>query len=177
MTLKPGVALVAKNMGILTVGLVTKPFACEGKARVIAAEEGILELRKYVDALIIIDSDRIFSDAPPATTSVSETFSLPNEVVYRAIKGLTDVLTHKGNIKVSFADVAELLSGAGEAVFATLSAFGEDSALQTAMEALKSLETDRESIKHTKGLLVNITGCNRKLRTSTFRKIRTGSLA
>lgn len=157
-TLTPGVALVAKNMGILTIGLVTMPFACEGKAKVIAAEDGITELRKYVDTLIVIDSDRIFSSASPTTTSVSDAFSLPNEVVYRAIKGMTDVLTHKGHIKVNFADVAELLSGAGEAVFATVSAFGEDSALQAAMEALKSLETDRESIKHTKGLLVNITG-------------------
>ncbi len=153
-----GVALVAKNMGILTLGLVTMPFACEGRDKLIAAGEGLAELRKYVDTLIVIDSDRILSSATPTTTSVSDAFSLPNEVIYRAIKGMTDLLTHKGNIKVNFADVAELLSGAGEAVFATVSAFGDDGALQAVTEALKTLETDRESIKQTHALLVNITG-------------------
>ncbi len=158
MLLTPGVALVAKNMGILTLGLVTMPFACEGRDNQIAAGEGLAELRKYVDTIIVIDSDLILSSASPTTTSVSDAFSLPNEVIYRAIKGMTDLLMHKGNIKVNFADVAELLSGAGEAVFAAVSAFGDDGALQAVTEALKTLETGRESIKQTHALLVNITG-------------------
>ncbi|MEI7823936.1 MAG: cell division protein FtsZ [Chlorobiaceae bacterium] len=156
-TLTPAVALLAKNMGILTVGLVTLPFACEGKAKVIAAAEGITELRKYVDTLIVLDSDRICSSAATGTT-VSDAFCLPYEVVHRAIKGMTDVLTHKGHIKVSFDDVAELLSDAGDAVIATASAFGDGRALQAVMEALKSLQAESESIDHAKGVLVNITG-------------------
>ena len=156
-TLTPAVALAARNLGILTIGLVTLPFACEGKAKVIAAEEGITELRKYVDTLIVLDSDRIFSSAEAGTT-VSDAFSLPNEVVYRAIKGMADILTHKGHIKVSFDDVAELMSGAGDAIIATASAYGDGSALQAVMEALRSLQADSESIEHAKGVLVNITG-------------------
>ena len=156
-TLTPAVALLAKNMGILTIGLVTLPFACEGKAKVIAAVEGITELRKYVDTLIVLDSDRICSSAATGTT-VSDAFCLPYEVVHRAIKGMTDVLTHKGHIKVSFDDVAELLSDAGDAVIATASAFGDGRALQAVMEALKSLQAESESIDHAKGVLVNITG-------------------
>ncbi len=156
-TLTPAVALAARNLGILTIGLVTLPFSCEGKAKVIAAEEGITELRKYVDTLIVIDCNRIISTAAPGTT-VSDAFSLPNEVVYRAIKGMTDVLTHKGPIKVGFDDVTELMSDAGDAVIATASAYGDDSALQAVMQALKSLQADSESIEHAKGVLVNITG-------------------
>ncbi len=156
-TLMPGVALLAKNMGILTIGLVTLPFACEGKAKLLAAEEGITELRKYVDTMIVLDSERIISTAA-AKTTVSDAFSLPYEVVYRAIKGMTNVLTHKGQIRVSFDEVAGMLSDAGDAVIATASAFGDDSALQAVTETLKSLQTDSESIKHAKGLLVNITG-------------------
>ncbi|MEI8032251.1 MAG: cell division protein FtsZ [Chlorobiaceae bacterium] len=157
-TLAPGVALVAQSMGILTVGLVTMPFPYEGKAKVMAAQEGIIELRKFVDTLIVIDSERISSGALSPDATVSDSFSIPYEVVYRAIKGLADVVTYEGDMKVNFADVAELMSGGGEAVFATASAFGEGSALKAVTEALKSLEAERESIKRTRGLLVNITG-------------------
>ena len=105
-TLTPAVALAARNLGILTIGLVILPFACEGKAKVIAAEEGITELRKYVDTLIVLDSDRIFSSAEAGTT-LSDAFSLPNEVVYRAIKGMADILTHKNHIKVEPTETGE----------------------------------------------------------------------
>ena len=107
-TAAPLIALIAGNMGILTIGLVTKPFACEGKMKAKTAEDGISELRKYIDTLILVDNEQIMSGAEENTT-VNEAFNLANEVMYRAAKGIADILNSRGHINVNFGDVSGLM--------------------------------------------------------------------
>ena len=153
----PLISLIARNMGILTIGLVTKPFNCEGKIKSKLAEDSITELRKYIDTLIIVDNEKILSSAEENTT-VNDAFNLANDVMYRAAKGIADILNNRGHINVNFGDLCGLMMGAGDAVIATAAAEGERRALRASTDAFNSLHLDGVSVKGAKGILVNITG-------------------
>ena len=156
-TAAPLIALIAGNMGILTIGLVTKPFACEGKMKAKTAEDGISELRKYIDTLILVDNEQIMSGAEENTT-VNEAFNLANEVMYRAAKGIADILNSRGHINVNFGDVSGLMTNAGDAVIGTAAASGERRALKAATDAFNNIQMEGVLVHGARGVLVNITG-------------------
>jgi cell division protein FtsZ len=156
-TAAPLIALIARNMGILTLGLVTKPFSCEGKMKAKTAEDGIAELRKYIDTLILVDNEQIMSGAEEHTT-VNEAFHMANDVIYRAAKGIADILNSRGHINVNFGDLCGLMTNAGEAVIGTAAASGERRALRASTDALNNLLLDGVLVHGAKGVLVNITG-------------------
>ncbi|NTV05818.1 MAG: cell division protein FtsZ [Chlorobiaceae bacterium] len=156
-TAAPLIALIARNMGILTLGLVTKPFTCEGKMKAKTAEDGITELRKYIDTLILVDNEQIMSGAEEHTT-VNEAFNMANDVIYRAAKGIADILNSRGHINVNFGDLCGLMTNAGEAVIGTAAASGERRALRASTDAFNNLLLGGVLVQGAKGLLVNITG-------------------
>ena len=153
----PLIALIARNMGILTLGLVTKPFHCEGKMKAKTAEAGIAELRNYIDTIILVENEKIMSGAKENTT-VKEAFNLANDVMFRTAKGIADILNSRGHINVNFGDLCGLLSGAGDAVIGTAAASGDRRALRAATDAFNNLQLDGILVKGAKGVLVNITG-------------------
>ena len=153
----PLIALIARNMGILTVGLVTKPFNCEGKMKAKTAEDGIAELRNYIDTIILVDNEKIMNGAEENTT-VKEAFNLANDVMFRTAKGIADILNSRGHINVNFGDLCGLLKGAGDAVIGTAVASGERRALRASTDAFNNLQLDGILVKGAKGVLVNITG-------------------
>ncbi|NTU68310.1 MAG: hypothetical protein HGB02_05450 [Chlorobiaceae bacterium] len=155
--LTPGVALVARNMGILTLGIVTTPFAGECKAKARSAEEGVASLRKYVDTLIVVDNEKVLAQFPDATL-VDEAFALTGELVCGSVKSIADVLTCRGHINISFTDFSELLKNAGDASIGMATASGEGSALKAVMEAFKGLQIGKEVVGRVKGVMVSITG-------------------
>ncbi len=156
-TVAPLIALIARNMGILTIGLVTKPFTCEGKMKAKTADDGISELRKYIDTLILVDNEQIMSGAEENTT-VTEAFNLANDVMYRAAKGIADILNSRGHINVNFGDVAGLMTNAGDAVIGTAAASGERRALKASTDAFNNIQMEGIVVHGAKGVLVNITG-------------------
>ena len=151
----PLVALIAGNMGILTLGLVTKPFNCEGKMKAKTADEGISELRKYIDTLILVDNEQIMSSAEENTT-VNEAFNLANDVMYRAAKGIADILNSRGHINVNFGDVSGLMTNAGDAVIGTAAASGERRALKASTDAFSNIQMEGVVVHGAKGVLVNV---------------------
>ncbi len=153
----PLIALIAGNMGILTLGLVTKPFTCEGKMKAKTAEDGISELRKYIDTLILVDNEQIMSGAEENAT-VNEAFNLANDVMYRAAKGIADILNSRGHINVNFGDVSGLMKNAGDAVIGTAAASGERRALKAATDAFNNIQMEGVLVHGARGVLVNITG-------------------
>lgn len=152
----PVVAGIAKEMGILTVGIVTKPFAFEGKKRMTQALAGIEELRKNVDTLIVIPNDRLL-DISNSKTSLMEAFKNADEVLRQGVQGISDLITDTGLINVDFADVTTVMKGAGYAHMGIGVAKGEDRAEIAAKAAVESalLET---TIDGATGVLINITG-------------------
>jgi cell division protein FtsZ len=153
----PLIALIARNMGILTLGLITKPFTCEGRMKAKTAENGITELRKYIDTLILVDNEEIMSSANENTT-VNEAFDLANDVMYRTVKGIADILNSRGHINVNFGDLCGLMTNAGDAVISTSSASGERRALRASTDAFNNLLLEGVLVHGAKGVLVNITG-------------------
>ncbi|MEI8185215.1 MAG: cell division protein FtsZ [Chlorobiaceae bacterium] len=153
----PLIAQIARNMGILTIGLVTKPFSFEGKMKVNTADEGIAELRKYIDTLILVDNEQIMTHAEEDTT-VNEAFSLANDVMYRAAKGIADILNSRGHINVNFGDLCGLMMGAGDAVVGTAAASGARRALKASSDIFSNLQLAGFLVQGAKGVLVNITG-------------------
>jgi cell division protein FtsZ len=152
----PIVAGIAKELGILTVGIVTKPFAFEGKKRMTQALGGIEELRKNVDTLIVIPNDRLL-DISNNKTSLMDAFKTADEVLRQGVQGISDLITDTGLINVDFADVTTVMKGAGYAHMGIGTARGEDRAEQAAKLAVESalLET---TIDGATGVLINITG-------------------
>ncbi|MGM9552152.1 MAG: cell division protein FtsZ [Clostridia bacterium] len=152
----PIVAGIAKELGILTVGIVTKPFAFEGKKRMTQALQGIEELRKNVDTLIVIPNDRLL-DISNSKTSLMDAFKTADEVLRQGVQGISDLITDTGLINVDFADVTTVMKGAGYAHMGIGSAKGEDRAEVAAKAAVESalLET---TIDGATGVLINITG-------------------
>lgn len=153
----PVIAEVAREMGILTVGVVTKPFQFEGKRRQKQAEDGWRELRKSVDTLITIPNERLKGISGKSTTII-EAFKRADEVLYQAVKGISDIINIHGTINVDFADVKTVMGEMGMALMGTGYATGENRAIDAAQKAIHSPLLEDISIKGAKGVLVNITG-------------------
>ena len=153
----PVIASIARNMGILTIGVVTRPFNFEGQVKAKIADGGIAELRKYIDTLILVENEKILSIAEEGV-SATEAFNMANDVLYRAAKGIADIITRHGHVNVDFADVRSIMSGAGDAVMGSAAAAGERRALKASSDALNSPLLEGVSVKGAKGVLVNITG-------------------
>ncbi|MBI5017997.1 MAG: cell division protein FtsZ [Deltaproteobacteria bacterium] len=153
----PIVARIAKECGALTVGVVTKPFQFEGKRRMRLAKEGIDELREAVDTLITIPNDRLLSIAGK-NTSIIEAFRMVDDVLCRAVKGISDLITTSGIINVDFADVRTIMSEKGMALMGTGTRSGDNRAVLAAQDAVSSPLLDNLSIEGARGVLINITG-------------------
>ena len=152
----PVVADIAKEMGILTVGVVTKPFTFEGPRRKNQAEDGLLALKEKVDTLITIPNDRILSIIDKKTP-ITEAFTVVDDVLRQGVQGISDLITVHGMINVDFADVKTVMEDAGSALMGIGYGSGEDRAVEAAKAAVQSplLEMDIEGAK---GILFNITG-------------------
>lgn len=152
----PVVAQVAREVGALTVGVVTKPFAFEGKKRQLAAEEGINNLKQHVDTLITVPNDRLLQIADKRT-SLSDAFRLADDVLRQGIQGISDLITVPGLINLDFADVKTIMSAAGSALMAIGEASGDTRAVEAAQIAIASPLLDID-ISGARGVLFNITG-------------------
>ncbi len=151
----PVVAEIAKELGVLTVGVVTKPFAFEGRTRMKNALAGIESLRKNVDTLVTIPNDRLLQIAGK-NTSIIEAFNIADDVLKQGVKGIADLITVPGEINLDFSDVKTIMSDSGLAHMGIGTAEGEDRAIEAAKKAIHSplLET---TINGAKGVLINIT--------------------
>jgi len=152
----PVVARMAKEIGALTVGVVTKPFDFEGRVRMKNAEEGLEELRQCVDTLIVIPNDRIFSVIKHGAKA-RDAFRVVDEVLFSAVKGISDLITKPGRINLDFADVKRVMEGKGKALMGTGVASGEDRAAEAAQTAISSPLLEDNSIDGATGVLINIT--------------------
>jgi cell division protein FtsZ len=153
----PVIARMAKDRGILTVGVVTKPFAFEGKKRMRLAEEGILELQAYVDTLIVIPNQNLFKVANERT-GWKEAFEMADNVLYMGVRGVTDLMVLPGLINLDYADIRSVMSEAGKAMMGTGEADGEDRAIRAAEAAISNPLLEDTNMKGARGLLINITG-------------------
>ena len=153
----PVIAEVAREMGALTVGVVTKPFPFEGKKRRRQAEEGIINLARAVDTLITIPNERLLSVAGQKTTML-DAFRKADEVLLNAVQGISDLITIPGLINVDFADVKTIMSNMGRALMGTGRAVGERRAIEAAQQAISSPLLEDVSITGATGILINITG-------------------
>ena len=152
----PVVAEVARSLGALTVGVVTRPFGFEGRRRAVHAEQGIQSLREAVDTLIVIPNDRLLDVGDPKAP-MTETFRLADDVLMNGVKGITDLITTPGLINVDFADVKTVMSDAGTAVMGIGRGNGDERAAQAAQRAISSplLETSMEGAR---GVLLSVAG-------------------
>ncbi|MGA0541634.1 cell division protein FtsZ [Neotabrizicola sp. VNH66] len=153
----PIIAQAARELGVLTVGVVTKPFQFEGNKRMRQAEEGIEALQKVVDTLIIIPNQNLFRLANERTT-FTEAFAMADDVLYQGVKGVTDLMVRPGLINLDFADVRAVMDEMGKAMMGTGEAEGEDRAVQAAEKAIANPLLDEISLHGAKGVLINITG-------------------
>jgi cell division protein FtsZ len=153
----PVVARAAREKGILTVGVVTKPFTFEGNKRMRAAEEGIAELQKHVDTLIIIPNQNLFLIAN-ANTSFKDAFAMADQVLHQGVRGITDLMIMPGLINLDFADVRTVMSEMGKAMMGTGEATGERRAMEAAEKAIANPLLDEVSMRGAKGVIINITG-------------------
>jgi cell division protein FtsZ len=153
----PIIAQAARELGVLTVGVVTKPFQFEGAKRMRQADEGIEQLQKMVDTLIIIPNQNLFRLANEKTT-FTDAFSMADDVLYQGVKGVTDLMVRPGLINLDFADVRAVMDEMGKAMMGTGEATGEDRAIQAAEKAIANPLLDEISLKGAKGVLINITG-------------------
>jgi cell division protein FtsZ len=151
------IARVAKELDILVVGVVTKPFQFEGQRRMRIADAGIAELRKYVDTLIVIPNQNLFRVANEKTT-FAEAFVLADQVLYSGIACIVDLIVKEGLINLDFADVRTIMSGMGTAMMGTGEASGERRAVTAAEEAIANPLLDDVSLRGAKGLLLSIIG-------------------
>ncbi|MCP5038867.1 MAG: cell division protein FtsZ [Rhodobacteraceae bacterium] len=153
----PIIAQAARELGVLTVGVVTKPFQFEGGKRMKQAEEGIEALQKMVDTLIIIPNQNLFRLANEKTT-FTEAFSMADDVLYQGVKGVTDLMVRPGLINLDFADVRAVMDEMGKAMMGTGESDGEDRAIQSAEKAIANPLLDEISLRGARGVLINITG-------------------
>ncbi len=153
----PVVARAAREMGILTVGVVTKPFQFEGVRRMRICEAGITELQKHVDTLIVIPNQNLFRVANEKTT-FAEAFAMADQVLYSGVASITDLMVKPGLINLDFADVRAVMREMGKAMMGTGEATGENRALMAAEAAIANPLLDEVSMKGAKGLLISITG-------------------
>ena len=153
----PVIAKAARERGILTVGCVTKPFQFEGKNRMRLAEEGISELQKSVDTLIVIPNQNLFRVAN-AQTTFSDAFKMADKVLYSGVRGVTDLMVMPGVINLDFADVRSVMMEMGKAMMGTGDAEGDNRALEAAAAAIANPLLDDVSLAGARGVLVNVTG-------------------
>ncbi len=152
----PIVAEVAREMGILTVAVVTRPFPFEGRKRMKVAEEGIAELTEHVDSLITIPNEKLL-DVLGAKTSLLDAFKAANDVLLGAVQGIADLIIRPGMINVDFADVRTVMSEMGMAMMGTGKAMGENRAREAAEAAIRSPLLEDVNLQGARGILVNIT--------------------
>jgi len=153
----PIVANIARELGALTVGVVTKPFQYEGHRRMSHAEEGIRELRRHVDTLLIIPNQRLLGIVDKATPLL-EAFKVADDVLRQAIQGIADVITTTGHINVDFADVRTVMTHTGRAVMGMGISRGTNRAMEAAQKAVSSPLLEDGSVEGARGVLLNITG-------------------
>ena len=153
----PIIAQAAREMGILTVGVVTKPFQFEGTKRMRQADEGIEVLQRVVDTLIVIPNQNLFRLANEKTT-FTEAFQMADDVLYQGVKGVTDLMVRPGLINLDFADVRAVMDEMGKAMMGAGEASGENRAIQAAEKAIANPLLDEISLHGAKGVLINITG-------------------
>ena len=151
----PVIAEIAKEMGILTVAVVTKPFLFEGKKKQVVAEQGILELEKYVDSLITIPNQKLLP-VLGSNVSLVNAFKAANDVLLDAVQGITELIIHPGMINVDFADVRTVMSGMGAAIMGVGTASGEHRAREAAEKAIACPLLEDINLQGARGILVNI---------------------
>jgi cell division protein FtsZ len=155
----PIIASLAAELGSLTVAVVTKPFAFEGKRRRVQAEQGIRALRDTVDTLITIPNERLLNFVERAT-SLGEAFKIADDILRQAVQGISDLITVPGEINLDFADVRTIMHGMGMALMGTGVSSGEHRAVEAAQRAISSPLLEEASIEGAKGVLINVTGGN-----------------
>ncbi len=155
----PVIARASREEGILTVGVVTKPFHFEGQRRMRAAEGGVIELQKYVDTLLIIPNQNLFRVANERTT-FADAFAMADDVLRAGVSCITDLMVKEGLINLDFADVRTIMAGMGKAMMGTGESSGERRAVEAAEAAISNPLLDDVSMKGASGLLVSITGGN-----------------
>ncbi|MES2432950.1 MAG: cell division protein FtsZ [Pseudomonadota bacterium] len=153
----PIIAQAARELGVLTVGVVTKPFQFEGNKRMKQAEDGIIALQKVVDTLIIIPNQNLFRLANERTT-FTDAFAMADDVLYQGVKGVTDLMVRPGLINLDFADVRAVMDEMGKAMMGTGEATGDNRAVEAAEKAIANPLLDEISLHGAKGVLINITG-------------------
>lgn len=153
----PVIAKAARESGILTVGVVTKPFHFEGSHRMKSAESGIAELQQYVDTLIVIPNQNLFRVANDRTT-FSDAFKMADDVLYSGVRGVTDLMIMPGLINLDFADIRSVMGEMGKAMMGTGEAEGDNRAVEAAEAAISNPLLDDVSMRGARGVLINITG-------------------
>lgn len=153
----PIVAKVAREMGALTIGVVTRPFIFEGKRRMKHADGGLAELKENVDTLIVIPNQKLLTIAG-ANTPLLDTFKKADEVLLQAVKGISDLINIRGLINLDFADIRTVMSNKGIAIMGTGSARGENRAVEAATAAISSPLLENVSIEGATGIIINVTG-------------------
>ena len=153
----PVIAKAARDRGILTVGVVTKPFAFEGSRRGRAADAGIEELQKHVDTLIVLPNQNLFRLAN-ADTTFKQAFEMADEVLQQGVRGITDLMVMPGLINLDFADVRSVMGEMGKAMMGTGEASGDNRAIEAAEKAISNPLLDGVSMKGAKGVIISITG-------------------
>ncbi|PKL89226.1 MAG: cell division protein FtsZ [Ignavibacteriae bacterium HGW-Ignavibacteriae-2] len=166
----PIIASIAQSVGALVIGIVTKPFRWEGKRRMSNAEDGIRELRQYVDSLIVIPNERILNIMDDSSEAFAA-FDKPNEVLHEATRGIAEIITVPGKINVDFADVRSVMNQSGEALMGCGIASGEHRAVEAAQKAISSPLLEGVNIKGAKNILLNVTASS----TLTMREITEGN--
>src|SRR5436305_9177345 len=153
----PVIAEAARAQGILTIGVVTKPFHFEGRRRMQSAEQGILELEKVVDTLIVIPNQNLFKIANEKTT-FADAFKMADDVLHMGVRGVTDLMIMPGLINLDFADIRTVMGEMGKAMMGTGEAEGQDRSRVAAESAISNPLLEDHSMKGAKGVLINITG-------------------
>jgi cell division protein FtsZ len=153
----PVIAEISKELGVLTVAVVTKPFLFEGKRRNQQAEEGIAELRRIVDTLIVVPNQRLLS-LGGKNLSLLDAFKRADDILYHAVKGISDLIMVPGLINLDFADVKNIMTGMGMALMGTGIASGDNRAVEAAQKAISSPLLEDNTIQGAHGILLNITG-------------------
>jgi cell division protein FtsZ len=153
----PVIARAARDLGILTVGVVTKPFQFEGQRRMRTAEAGISELQKHVDTLIVIPNQNLFRIATERTT-FADAFAMADQVLYSGVASITDLMVKQGLVNLDFADVRSIMREMGKAMMGTGEASGDQRAIHAAEAAIANPLLDEVSMKGARGLLISITG-------------------
>ncbi len=153
------IAEIAREMGILTVAVVTKPFSFEGKKKMSVAEQGIAELEKYVDSVITIPNEKLLP-VLGKNASLMNAFKAANDVLLDAVQGITDLIVHPGMINVDFADVRTVMSGMGAAIMGTGAAKGENRAREAAEKAIACPLLEDINLQGARGILVNISAAD-----------------